>query len=197
LGRKPIRELRRKEILDALFRCLLKKPYSETTVKDIGEEAGINHAMLHYYFKSKEDILISFIDSIYEQFRLMYELEAAKIRKLELTSSEVLRRSFSFMNNEITTDKNLQTIFVKIWEIALSNPAINARVKKFYNEWIEELAKIIKSASSLDTDANKLAMAIVAFQEGIGLFTVFFNMKKKDSIGLMEAFQDRIIEMIE
>ena len=42
MGRKPIREQRRREILDALYRCLLRKPYWETSIKDIGSEAGIN-----------------------------------------------------------------------------------------------------------------------------------------------------------
>jgi len=69
MGRKPIREQRRRQILEALYRCLLRKPYRETTMKDIGAEAGINHAMLHYYFRSKEDILLCFIENVYDRYR--------------------------------------------------------------------------------------------------------------------------------
>jgi len=64
VGRKSIKEQRRREILDALYRCLLKKPYTETSIKEIGAEAGINYAMLHYYFRSKEDILLNFIEDL-------------------------------------------------------------------------------------------------------------------------------------
>ncbi len=197
MGRKSIREQRRKEILDALYRCLLRKPYNETTIKDIGEEAGINHAMLHYYFRSKEDILLCFIDSIYEHYRVLSEREAARFRGKALTPRDTLRHVFRFMNTQITTDKKLQTIFVEIWEIALFNRAVNARVKKIYTDWISELGKAMPTLSRDPAMAHRLAMSLVAFQEGIGLFSVFFNMKKKDSLVLMETFQDRIIEMLD
>jgi len=40
-------------------------------------------------------------------------------------------------------------------------------------------------------------MAVVAFQEGVGLFSVSFDLKKKDTMALMEAFQEKILEMLE
>ena len=64
MGRKNIQQERRLQIIKALNRCLLKKPYRDTTIKDIALEAGVNHGMLHYYFKDKEEILLNFVDYI-------------------------------------------------------------------------------------------------------------------------------------
>jgi len=36
------------------------KPFDQTFIKDIAQAAGVNHGLLHYYFKSKEDILIHY-----------------------------------------------------------------------------------------------------------------------------------------
>ena len=196
MGRKPIREQRRREILEALYRCLLRKPYSETSMKDIGAEAGINHAMLHYYFRSKEDILLCFIDGIYDQYRAMFDREVRKLLEKGLAGREILRRAFHFMNTQITTDKKLQTIFVEIWEIALYHPSVNALVKKIYTDWIRELGAIMQATGTDPAGADRLAMSLVAFQEGIGLFSVFFNLKKGETMALMENFQEMIIEML-
>ena len=196
MGRKPIREQRRKEILEALYRCLLRKPYSETSIKDIGAEAGINYAMLHYYFTSKEDILLCFIDSIFERYFDLYKRDFEKLQKKALTHREILSEVFNFMNTQITTDKKLQTIFVEIWSIALYKPEVHARVKKMYSEWIRVLGGIMQSSNTGTAETDWLAMALVAFQEGIGLFTVSFDLKKKETMALMETFQDKIIEIL-
>lgn len=196
MGRKPIREQRRREILEALYRCLLRAPYRETSMKDIGAEAGINHAMLHYYFESKEDILLCFIDSVYERYRSLFDRKLMRLQGRGLSRREILSEVFRFMNTRITTDKRLQTIFVEIWEIALYNPAVNARMKRIYTDWIRELGAIMQPAGSDGVGAERSAMALVAFQEGMGLFSVFFNLRKPDTMALMEEFQDRIIEML-
>lgn len=196
MGRKPIREQRRKEILEALYRCLLRKPYSETSIKDIGAEAGINYAMLHYYFKSKEDILLCFIDGIFEHYFGLSKQYLEKLGEKELTHRETLREVFNFMNTQITTDKKLQTIFVEIWGIALYKPAVHAHVKKMYSEWIKELSRIMQSLNSNPDETGWLAMSLVAFQEGIGLFSISFDLKKKETMALMETFQDKIIEIL-
>ncbi|MRR37442.1 TetR/AcrR family transcriptional regulator [bacterium] len=196
MGRRSIRDQRRKEILEALYRCLLKKPFSETSIKDIGAEAGINYAMLHYYFRSKEDILIHFIEAVYDQHRAAFTEHVRDLKDRGLGHRDFARGLFGFMNTHITTDKRLQTIFVEIWEIALYNPEVNARVRKMYREWIREMAGIMASEGLEQSYANRLAMATVAFQEGMGLFSVFFNMKKKDSLVILEDFQEKILEMI-
>lgn len=197
LGRKSIREQRRQEILEALYRCLLRKPYNETSIKDIGAEAGINYAMLHYYFKSKEDILLCFIDRIAEHYNGLFKQDFQKLQGKTLSPREILRYVFHFMNTQITTDKRLQTIFVEIWGIALYKPEVRARVKKMYTAWIRELSGIMHTSNGKATDTDWLAMALVAFQEGVGLFSVSFDMQKKDTMALMEAFQDKIIELLE
>lgn len=197
MGRKSIREQRRKEILEALYRCLLRKPYSETSIKDIGMEAGINHAMLHYYFMSKEDILLCFIDSISEHYGALFRHDLKKLKRQDRTHREILKHVFHFMNTHITADKNLQTIFVEIWGIAIYKPSVRVRVKKMYSDWIRELAGFMNSSNSAAADIDSLAMAAVAFQEGVGLFSVSFDLKKKDTLALMEAFQEKIIEILE
>jgi AcrR family transcriptional regulator len=196
MGRKPIREQRRREILDALYRCLLRKPYSETSIKDIGSEAGINYAMLHYYFKNKQDILLCFIDRVYEHYQALFDREVLKLQGKGLARQEILRKAFHFVNTRITTDKKLQIVFVEIWEIAMYNPAVNARMKKIYTEWIRRMVSIIQGQSHDEKKIEWLAMSLVAFHEGIGQFSVFFDLRKKDTLAMLETFQEKLLETL-
>ena len=82
MGRKPVRDERRKQILDAVHQCLLVKPFHKTSIKDIARKAGLNHGALHYYFDNKEAILLEYIDYNKKKFDVVYEnfLEEACVR---------------------------------------------------------------------------------------------------------------------
>ncbi|HSV96467.1 MAG TPA: TetR/AcrR family transcriptional regulator [Spirochaetota bacterium] len=195
MGRKPIKERRRREILEALYRCLLKKPYSETSIKDIGTESGINYAMLHYYFKSKEDILLNFIDYLFEKYDGLFAEHMLRLDKSGPTFEETVRSVFAFFNEHITTDKKLQKVFFEIWGVALYNPVVNAKLRKIYRALIGAVeSAITKNGGS--PQAAHLALATVAFHEGIGIFSVFFNFNKKYTTMLLEGFQNKIMEML-
>jgi AcrR family transcriptional regulator len=195
VGRNPIKEQRRREILDALYRCLLKKPYGETSIKEIGAEAGINYAMLHYYFRSKEDILLNFIDDLYERYDRLFAEHMRRIGDPDASHGSSVRAVFSFFNEHITTDKKLQKVFFEIWAVALYNPVVNARLRRIYSALIGAVESAI-SANGGPPRAAHLAIAAVAFHEGIGIFSGFFNFNKKYPTMLLEEFQAKIAEML-
>jgi len=44
------------KIKEAAQRVFIRKGFSATTTREISDEAGINYALLHYYFRSKEKL---------------------------------------------------------------------------------------------------------------------------------------------
>jgi hypothetical protein len=85
---------------------------------------------------------------------------------------------------------------VQIWEIAMYNPAVNARMKKIYTEWIRGMVSIMQGERRDQKKANWLAMSLVGFHEGIGLFSVLFDLRKKDTLAMLETFQEKLLEML-
>ena len=51
-------------ILQAAGRLFSEKGYEGTRVYEIADAAGVNKALIYYYFHNKEDILDSLIDSL-------------------------------------------------------------------------------------------------------------------------------------
>src|SRR5260370_1881918 len=49
----------REKILQAAFAVLSRQGYENTSIKGIAEEAGVAQGLVHYYFKSKQQLVIA------------------------------------------------------------------------------------------------------------------------------------------
>jgi TetR/AcrR family transcriptional regulator, cholesterol catabolism regulator len=65
LGRTARRE---REILDAAAKLFSERGYSSTTIRDIGAEAGLNHATTNYYFRGKAAVLFAIYQEALDGF---------------------------------------------------------------------------------------------------------------------------------
>lgn len=57
-------EERRRQILDAATGLFLRRPYSEVSVSDIAEAAGVAKGLLHHYFGSKRDLYLEVVRDV-------------------------------------------------------------------------------------------------------------------------------------
>ena len=55
-------------ILEAAEKLFLDKGYAATKTTEIAQEAGINHAMLHYYFRTKENLFNKIFENKVQYF---------------------------------------------------------------------------------------------------------------------------------
>lgn len=55
------REAIRMDILMAFQRCINRKPMANISLRDIAAEAGMSHAKLLNYYKSKNDLLLTYV----------------------------------------------------------------------------------------------------------------------------------------
>jgi len=78
-------------IVDALFMLMKRKPISEITVTEIIKKAGVARVSFYRNYTSKEDVLLTLISDILEQFRKEadYDLE-------EYYSYQNVLRSFQY-----------------------------------------------------------------------------------------------------
>ena len=62
-------DLTRARILEAAIRQFAQNGLAGARTEQIAEEAGVNKALLYYYFKSKEDLYEAALDSVFENVR--------------------------------------------------------------------------------------------------------------------------------
>ena len=96
-------ERRRKEIFDASVHLFLEKGFNETTMREISQAAGVGKSTLYDYFKSKDEILVSYFEN---EIQTINE-RAQQIVKLDLGVTEKLRKIMQMHLAYLVDNKNL------------------------------------------------------------------------------------------
>ncbi|MGO9146174.1 MAG: TetR/AcrR family transcriptional regulator [Desulfomonilia bacterium] len=196
MARKRIQEERKQQILKALDACLQEKSFEKTSIKDIARVAGVNHGVLHYYFSSKEDILLNYIDYVIDDYQTQIREWLNEKDLSRYGKKEFIDELFGFVNNRITLNKGLSTIFVEIWEIALYHEAVRAKLRKAYMRWIDELVLNLSGFIEDKQFVKNVSIAMVAFWEGMALFSTIFEPGMLDIEDVLKGFQSRILEIL-
>ena len=111
-----------KQILEAAEKIFLQKGFSASKTTEIADIAGVNHALLHYYFRTKENLfnkvftekMSVFINS----FKGILEKELSLFEMLEsiiVTQYDFLRKNDSlplFIINEMLANEKNREIFI-------------------------------------------------------------------------------------
>src|SRR5437868_1072308 len=50
------------KILDAAFQRLAREGYAALSMREIARDAGVNHALINYHFRSKDQLVIAVLD---------------------------------------------------------------------------------------------------------------------------------------
>lgn len=104
-----------KKIKEAARKLFLEKGYGSTRTREIAEAAGINSAMLNYYFRSKEKLFdIIMMESVKEMFSFILEIANDKTTTLSQKIDQIINNYIDiflrnpnlplFVLNEIQSD---------------------------------------------------------------------------------------------
>jgi len=61
-----ISDIRREELTRAAMKCIADKGYNRVTLDDVTKEAGLSKGIASYYFKNREELLVSVIQMIWD-----------------------------------------------------------------------------------------------------------------------------------
>jgi AcrR family transcriptional regulator len=138
-------EIRRAEISQALYRCIVKRGYSNTTVRDIAKEAGMRSGLIHHYFTSKDEILEVLSEDIVGKWRerALRLLEEDKDRD----PSERLRVGIDFIFLEIAGDRDLVKVFHELWNLAEHDEALNQALRSLFSRLSALACRLVETAA--------------------------------------------------
>lgn len=174
------------QIVKALHNCLLKKPFNQTSIKDIAKEAGVNHGLLHYYFNSKDDILLEYVDYMSEFYlSLLNEWIENKILNKK-DNVDIKKETLMFMNEIImTSNSEFTKILLEIWGIASYNENVRLKVKKIYSDWEQGINRVIKEFQD-DETARFTSKIWMTFTEGLILFSTIGDQTEEERLEILE-----------
>ncbi len=100
------------KILTAAFSVFLKNGKAGTRMQEIADEAGVNKALLHYYFRSKEKIYLAVLKDVVKKIimKIVENLD------LSLDFQQIINNLIHTQINSINENKQLfQFVMGEVW----------------------------------------------------------------------------------
>ena len=170
-GLSPSAQQRAQQIVDAAGRVMARKGYGGTTMKDIAAEAGIAPGLIHYYFDSKEDLLLAVTGTLCQQMR-----EAAEKAFTASREAPPIVRAWATLQStqEYLGHEDMQRLFVETVTLALGAPRVREQLAAFYETMIDTSTAMVEElATQVPTPPpvplRDFAAVLVAVVDGIAL----------------------------
>ncbi|HEV3461092.1 MAG TPA: TetR/AcrR family transcriptional regulator [Candidatus Dormibacteraeota bacterium] len=167
----------KERIVDAAYRTLVKRGYHETSMKDIAAEAGVAPGLAHYYFETKEDLLVAAIEHGCQPVISAWQRAGVDLSgplPEDADPMMVARMGFELAKEELRTYRGLFLLTFDMFGVGLHNAKIAAAVRTFIEERRAFIARITQGVITGMADppiasADAIAAAIWGSLHGIYL----------------------------
>jgi len=187
------------KILSAAKKIFLSKGMDGARMQDIADEAGINKALLHYYFRSKDKLFEQIFMEVASAFlpRIFTILDATDttlFEKIELFCSEYIAQEIKtpyvpiFILNEI--NRQPKAFLKKV--LGNNKPPIHKLLIQIEKDI---KAGVIKPIEPLQLLMNTLSLCIFPFLV-CPMIQLLTGIDNKQFIGMMEHRKKEVPEMI-
>ncbi|MBI5116114.1 TetR/AcrR family transcriptional regulator [Candidatus Poribacteria bacterium] len=171
MARQSMVTIRRAEITEALYRCIVKSGYANTSVRDIAHEASMRSGLIHHYFDSKDEILSALMKDIFNKYQRSFALLLEGHR--DKPSNERLRLGIEFIFLKVAGDRDLIKVFHELWNLSQHNETLHESLRVLYRQYRKEVGKFIAECMGKThgqtKDAKSIAALLVSASEGAGI----------------------------
>lgn len=162
-------EERRKEIVDALLQVMADQGYANATIQRIADEAELTAGLIHYHFKSKQEILLALL----EQLTASQSSRNERLMDLDSSATERVRAGIlSFLRVGGDSDIEAVSSWVTITAEAIRQPEVRHAYQDAIEILRQPLVRAIKDGvASGEFDIGELSpeacgAAIIASLQG-------------------------------
>jgi transcriptional repressor BetI len=187
-----IADIRRKRLIDATSRVLIRDGLRFTTMSKIKKEAASSRGLVHYYFSDKQQLILSAIRYIHAQRKneLIAKLRASR------TPLERLHSVLSVLAGE----PYLRRDFCRLW-VSCNTEAINKEAHRRLQRIIRkrEISNLKHALRQLLTakDASFASIRIIAMIEGSRLWIGYMNdFDPKEASSIIQDLIEQLVPAI-
>src|SRR3989441_10477455 len=109
----------RAKILHAAFTVLSRQGYENSSIKEIAEEAGVAQGLVHYYFKSKQQLVLAVLFEVCKKMDV-YTAEGTEGAMAAFENFKVLLR----------TQPDAHTLYIQLIGVGLHDKEIGAGIRE-------------------------------------------------------------------
>jgi AcrR family transcriptional regulator len=157
-------------IVEAMRSSVAKRGISGSTFEHVAREAGVSRGLLHYYFGTKEALLVEVVrrDSEHRIARLDEPLAQAS------TADEILQALVANLRDSVQNEPGFWVLIFELFTAGRRNPDIQREVGELFNRTRDHVAEILRAKDSegvlsLRHDADAVVGFLFAVADGVAL----------------------------
>ena len=187
--RPDVSEERKDQILDAASEVFVEKGVHEARMDDIVKESGLSKGTLYWYFKSKDEIVLSIFERMFS--REFQELE--NLVDADGTAAERLLLYTESFVDDVSRMLRLMPLAYEFMAWAFRRKFVQDAFKLYVNKYMDILVPLIQQGIDAgefrDIDPRSTAITFGAIFEGTILIWVYdktlVDMRKHIREGVM------------
>jgi AcrR family transcriptional regulator len=169
------------KILDATFRRLAQEGYSALSMREIAKDAGVNHALINYHFRTKDQLVIAVLDEANRQLldrqQRMYGEPGG--------FAEKWAKARHFYKNDLAS--GFVRVQAELWAASFSNPDLREKFLPRVLAWKQVVLGGVREALALlETNGVKLPNPFTAEVIATWISEFWLGMEFADLIGTKE-----------
>ena len=171
---RPFRHpARRDEILEAACRAIVERGFADTRVADVAAAAGTSTGTVHYYFESKEEVLVAALR--WASDHLLDRLDAPPDAPALARLARLLELSIPSRSPKARRDEYV--LWIEMWTVVLHNRARLKALEDLSRRWRSLFFDIVEAGAASGelrpvADPHLVAERLVALVDGLGFETV-------------------------
>lgn len=184
----PVHETKAR-ILEAAFQRLAREGYGALSIREIGRDAGVNHALVNYHFKSKEQLVIAVLDEANK--RLLARQE--RLYAAPGSYADKWAQARRFYENDFAS--GFVRVLMELHAASMSNPVLRSAFAPRMNAWFDVVGKAVEDAFAhyeldLPVPPQVVSTWICNFWMGTELGMLAGTGKKEAHLAALDAVGD-------
>lgn len=175
---------RKEEILKAAYEIVGDEGLEALHARSVAEKVGVNHALVHYYFPKREDLLIGVAGYLRQRFEADVEHFQSKVKK----SGSGVEASLTQCEAYCKPSSRLYSVWASLFVAAQASPEVRKMLLAFWQTWSKDLGGRIEEAIQKDAAHGDSPFAngnmLLASMLGVGLLAQLAGNVKEATVHL-------------
>jgi AcrR family transcriptional regulator len=166
-SRKASKETRQQQLIEATIDSLAKRGYSDTTLANVADGAGLSRGIVNFHFESKEKLLVATLQYMADEYANHWN--SALEKSEDTAAGKIWALVNADFDRRICTKRKLAA-WCAFWGEAKSRPTYQALCGASdlnYQKTFTDLCAELKAEGGYAYDPEPMALGICSMMEGL------------------------------
>jgi AcrR family transcriptional regulator len=178
--------------IEASLAVIASEGLEAVTLRRVAADAGFTTGAIAHYFTSRHELLIGAL-------RNAHESAAIRMRRVASAAPAPKERLIAVIRESLPLDTVRQRewrVWLGFWAAAAADPVLSEENHARYAEWRSALERLCRDAFPQHSNANMLAMQLLAVIDGLGLQIAVHGNRRPKQLRKMVLEAEALIEAI-